>query len=88
MAKELERELHRGRFSACQRQGNLRLSVQLIDPTSEQTLWSEQFDRRVEDILTVQSQLARQVTPGDPGGVDARGTQSHRQAHDRERGGV
>ena len=42
--------------------GNLRLSVQLIDPTSEQTLWSEQFDRQVEDILTVQSQVARQVT--------------------------
>ena len=31
--------------------GKLRVSVQLVDASTDQTIWSEQYDRRFEDIL-------------------------------------
>ncbi len=39
----------------------LRVSVQLIDASSEEHLWSENYDRRLNDIFEVQSDIARMV---------------------------
>src|SRR2546427_43459 len=39
----------------------LRVSVQLIDASSEEHLWSENYDRRLDDIFEVQSDIAKMV---------------------------
>lgn len=39
----------------------LRVTAQLIDTKSGYHLWSEQYDRRVEDIFAVQEEIARTV---------------------------
>jgi len=41
--------------------GKLRISVQLIDINSEELLWSEDFNRKMEDIFSVQSEIATEV---------------------------
>jgi adenylate cyclase len=40
----------------------LRISAQLIDATSGFHLWSETFDRRLEDVFAIQSEIARRVS--------------------------
>ena len=40
---------------------HVRISLQLIRAEPEQHLWAERFDRSVEDVLTVQSDVARAV---------------------------
>lgn len=39
----------------------LRISAQLIDPRSQEHLWSKTFDRRLDDIFAVQAEVAHQV---------------------------
>jgi adenylate cyclase len=39
----------------------VRISAQLIDVASQAHLWSEDYDRAVEDIFAIQSDIARQV---------------------------
>ncbi len=39
----------------------VRVNVQLVDTRSKRTLWSEQYDRALEDIFEVQSDVALQV---------------------------
>jgi adenylate cyclase len=39
----------------------LRVTVQLIDASNEEHLWSENYDRRLDDIFAVQSDIARRV---------------------------
>jgi serine/threonine protein kinase/Flp pilus assembly protein TadD len=39
----------------------LRITAQLIDVTSGYHLWSEQYDRRLEDILVIQEEIARRI---------------------------
>ena len=46
----------------------VRISTQLIDVGTDTTLWSHQYDRQLEDIFTVQEEIAHQV---------ARRTQCH-----------
>ncbi|WP_340113195.1 helix-turn-helix domain-containing protein [Maribellus mangrovi] len=41
--------------------GKVRISVQLIDAREDVHLWSDNFDRNLEDIMGVQSQIALQV---------------------------
>lgn len=44
------------------RSGNMvRVSVQLIDATSDGFVWSDSFDRKLDDIFAVQSEIARLV---------------------------
>lgn len=59
------------------RAGNrLRISAQLIDARTGHHLWAEQFDREMEDIFAVQSEIATEVSAelqaalpgGDPAG--------------------
>jgi adenylate cyclase len=41
-------------------EGNrVRVSAELVDASTRQTLWSEQYDRDLADVLTVQSQIAQ-----------------------------
>ena len=39
----------------------VRVSAELVDASTQQTLWSEQYDRDRADVLTVQSQIAQQI---------------------------
>ena len=39
----------------------VRISVQLIDARDDQHLWAEQFDRDLSDVLSLQSEVARNV---------------------------
>jgi TolB-like protein/Flp pilus assembly protein TadD len=39
----------------------VRIAVQLVDASSEQSLWSEQYDRALEDLLAVQSDVALRI---------------------------
>ena len=39
----------------------VRVSAELVDASTQQTLWSEQYDRNLADMLTVQSQIAQQI---------------------------
>ena len=41
--------------------GRVRVDVELIDGRSEQTLWSDKFERKMEDIFTVQSDVAASI---------------------------
>ena len=39
----------------------VRVAVELVDTDTEQTLWSEQYDRRLEDVLSVQRDVALRI---------------------------
>jgi serine/threonine protein kinase/tetratricopeptide (TPR) repeat protein len=39
----------------------VRVAVELVDVVTQQTRWSDQYDRELADILTVQSQIALQI---------------------------
>jgi TolB-like protein/Tfp pilus assembly protein PilF len=39
----------------------IRISAQLIDSTTEGHLWAENYDRRMEDIFSIQSEIAENV---------------------------
>ena len=39
----------------------VRISAELIDAATQQTLWSQQYDRELADILAVQSDVAMQI---------------------------
>ena len=41
--------------------GRVRVSVELVDTETEQTLWSEQYDRGLEDVLSVQRDVALRI---------------------------
>jgi eukaryotic-like serine/threonine-protein kinase len=58
-----------------QRAGDrVRINVRLVRAASQESLWAESYDRRLTDILTLQSDIARSVAreieikvrPGDP----------------------
>jgi adenylate cyclase len=40
----------------------LRITVQMIDVPSEASVWSEAYDRTLEDVFAIQSDIARQVS--------------------------
>jgi TolB-like protein/Tfp pilus assembly protein PilF len=44
------------------KQGNrLRVTVQLVDPRSEEHLWASNYDREMDDLFAIQSDVAEQV---------------------------
>src|SRR5882724_2280594 len=45
-----------------QRGDQLTLSLELIDPQTENVIWSEQYNRRQSDLTTLQSEIARDVS--------------------------
>jgi adenylate cyclase len=63
-AREIGRRLGVETFleGSIRKAGNrLRISVQLIDARNGYQLWSEQFDREIEDIFAIQDEIARSV---------------------------
>ncbi|MFN2532950.1 MAG: protein kinase [Pyrinomonadaceae bacterium] len=45
-----------------QRGDNLTISTELIDARDNNQLWGEQYERKVSDLLTVQREIAREIT--------------------------
>ena len=45
-----------------QRGDNLTISVDLIDVKNRKTLWGEQFERKMSDLLTMQTEIASAIT--------------------------
>jgi tetratricopeptide (TPR) repeat protein len=39
----------------------VRITAELVDPATQQTLWSDQYDREMADVLAVQSDVALQI---------------------------
>lgn len=39
----------------------LRINVQLVDPATEERIWSQEYDRELADVFAVQSDIAHQV---------------------------
>ena len=39
----------------------VRVTVDLVDTSTEQTLWSDQYDRTLDDVLTVQTDVAMRI---------------------------
>jgi adenylate cyclase len=63
-ANQIGRELRAGTLieGSVRRAGNrIRVTAQLIDSKTESHLWAESYDRNLEDIFTVQSELAERV---------------------------
>lgn len=44
--------------SVRQNAGRVRVNVELVDASNEQTMWSEQYDRELKDVFAVQSDIA------------------------------
>jgi TolB-like protein/class 3 adenylate cyclase/Tfp pilus assembly protein PilF len=71
-AREVASALHVGYVleGSIQRQGDrLRITSQLIDANTGNHLWSDRWDRPVEDVFAVQTEIAEQVTNRLGGGV-------------------
>jgi len=61
---EIGRELNVGTIleGSVRKAGNkVRITVQLIDPVADKHLWAENYDRSLEDIFTIQSEIAQKV---------------------------
>jgi len=43
---------------------NVRVSIQLIDTDTEEMLWSESYDRTLQDVFAIQSDIAHRVAEG------------------------
>jgi TolB-like protein len=42
-------------------QGQIRVDVELIDAKTEQTVWRERFDRKLADVIPMQSEIASRI---------------------------
>ena len=61
---EIGRELNVGTIleGSVRKAGNkVRITVQLIDPVADKHLWAENYDRNLEDIFSIQSEIAQKV---------------------------
>ncbi|PYS98387.1 MAG: hypothetical protein DMF63_16000 [Acidobacteria bacterium] len=45
-----------------QRGDRLSLSLELIDPNTENVIWTDQYDRKASDIVSLQTEIARDVS--------------------------
>ena len=60
----LRQQLHVGtilRGSVRRTEGRVRVTAQLIDSESGDYLWSETYDRRLENVFAIQEQMARAI---------------------------
>jgi TolB-like protein/DNA-binding winged helix-turn-helix (wHTH) protein/Tfp pilus assembly protein PilF len=70
-------------------QERVRINVRLVDSETEQTLWAEQYDRPMQDVLELQNEVARSIagqiaitlTPGEERRLAA-SRKVHPAAHD------
>jgi adenylate cyclase len=64
---EISQELRIGSVleGTVRKAGNrLRVTAQLVDPESEENLWSQTYDRELGDVFNIQSDIARNVADG------------------------
>ena len=64
---EISQELRTGSVleGTVRKAGNkLRVTAQLVDPESEENLWSQTYDRELGDVFNIQSDIARNVAEG------------------------
>jgi adenylate cyclase len=63
-AGEIGRELRVSSLveGSVRREGNrVRISVQLVDTSTDEQLWADKFDRELQNVLAMQSEIAQQV---------------------------
>lgn len=63
-ASEIGRELQVSSLleGSVRREGNrVRISIQLVDASTDEQLWADKFDRELQNILAIQSEIAQQV---------------------------
>lgn len=49
-------------IGSIQRQGNIvRINVQLVDAASRDTRWTETYDRHIDDVFAIESEIAESV---------------------------
>lgn len=60
----------------------VRINVRLIDGISEQNVWSESYERPIEDVLTLQNEVARAIA--DQVQVELAPEEAERLAHSRK----
>jgi hypothetical protein len=41
----------------------VRVTIELVDARTDQTLWSDSYDRDLTDIFAIQSEIARTIAP-------------------------
>ena len=61
---EIGRELHAGTLveGSVRKAGNrIRVTVQVVNSSTEGHLWSQNYDRTLDDVFTVQSDIAQRV---------------------------
>ncbi len=51
----------------------IRIAVQLVDARTEEQLWSSRFDREIDDIFAIQSEIAGKVASSIGAGSSSRG---------------
>ncbi len=56
----------------------IRVTVQLIDATDDHHVWAERYDRKLEDIFSIQDEITAAITATLPGRIEA-------DSHDRAR---
>lgn len=74
--REIARELEVGLAieGTVRKAGNrLRITVQLVDPGSEEPIWSSRYDRPLDDIFAIQDDIASQVASSLSGHLSSRG---------------
>jgi adenylate cyclase len=49
----------------------IRVTVQLIDAETDQHLWAERYDRKIEDIFEIQDEVTRAIVATLPGRIEA-----------------
>ena len=62
--KEVSRELDAGTVlegSVRKSEGNVRVTVQMIDPTKDRHVWAESYDRPLKDVFAIQSEISKTV---------------------------
>ena len=63
-AREIAKELGVGNLleGSVQRDNNLvRIEVRLVDGTTEEQIWSKRYDRTLQDVFAIQTEIAEQV---------------------------
>lgn len=62
--KEVSRELAAGTVleGSIRKSGeNLRVTIQMIDPTKDRHVWAESYDRQLKDVFLIQSEISKAV---------------------------
>ncbi len=62
---EIGKELDAGTIleGSVRKSGNrVRVTIQMVDPTKDKHLWAESYDRELQDVFAIQTEIAQRVT--------------------------